>query len=114
MLYVRQLCLVGAISACVLAVSACSSMGNAVTGPAAEVVIRDEPIGLVPNIRTGEVGWCVIDPRGYLCPYGFVRTPVIVTSWTGGGPLLRRLNLLEHLRATVRVPGGSVAADRLR
>jgi hypothetical protein len=87
MLYVRQLCLVGAISACVLAVGACSSMGNAVTdSPAAKVVIRDEPIRLVSNTRTGQVGWCVIDPRGYLCPYGFVRTPVIVTSWSGGSP----------------------------
>jgi hypothetical protein len=86
MLCVRQFCLVGTISACVLAVSACSSTGSAATDPTAKVVIRDEPIRLVPDIDIGEVGWCVIDPRGYLCPYGFVRTPVIVTSWSRSGP----------------------------
>jgi hypothetical protein len=82
MLRIRRFFLVGAISACVLAVSACSSTGSAATDPTAKVVIRDEPVLLVPNIHTGEVGWCVIDPGGYLCPYGFVRTPVIVASWS--------------------------------
>jgi hypothetical protein len=86
MVHLRRFCLVGAIGVCVLAVSACASTGDAATDPTAKVVILDEPIRLVPNINTGEVGWCVTDPHGYSCPYGFVRTPVIIASWSRSSP----------------------------
>lgn len=78
--------LVGVVSACVLAVSACSSTGSSAMNPETTVVTRDIPIFLVPNIDAGEIGWCVAEPNGYSCLEGSVRTPVVAESWSRSSP----------------------------
>lgn len=71
-----------AVSASLLAVSACSSTGS----PATSVVVRDVPVLFIPNIESGEVGWCVSEPNGYSCPDGPTRTPIIAESWNRSYP----------------------------